>query len=31
MGAEKGKRIVMLFEARDAACKGGTIKRFTDP
>ena len=27
---EKGKKIVMLFEGRDAAGKGGTIKRFTE-
>lgn len=27
---EKGKRIVMLFEGRDAAGKGGTIKRFAE-
>lgn len=27
---EKGERIVMLFEGRDAAGKGGTIKRFTE-
>jgi len=26
----KGKRIVMLFEGRDAAGKGGTIKRITE-
>nr|WP_245929749.1 polyphosphate kinase 2 [Leucothrix pacifica] len=26
----KGKKIVMLFEGRDAAGKGGTIKRFTE-
>jgi polyphosphate kinase 2 (PPK2 family) len=25
-----GERIVMLFEGRDAAGKGGTIKRFTE-
>lgn len=27
----KGARIVMLFEGRDAAGKGGTIKRITEP
>ncbi|MCP4328468.1 MAG: polyphosphate kinase 2 [Alphaproteobacteria bacterium] len=27
---ETGQRIVMLFEGRDAAGKGGTIKRFTE-
>jgi polyphosphate kinase 2 len=27
---ETGQRIVILFEGRDAAGKGGTIKRFTD-
>ena len=27
---EKGERIVMLFEGRDAAGKGGTIKRFAE-
>jgi polyphosphate kinase 2 len=27
---EAGERIVMLFEGRDAAGKGGTIKRFTE-
>ncbi|HMT37633.1 polyphosphate kinase 2 [Thermomonas aquatica] len=27
---ESGQRIVMLFEGRDAAGKGGTIKRFTE-
>jgi polyphosphate kinase 2 (PPK2 family) len=27
---ETGDRIVMLFEGRDAAGKGGTIKRFTE-
>lgn len=27
---ETGKRIVILFEGRDAAGKGGTIKRFTE-
>ncbi len=27
---EKGERMVLLFEGRDAAGKGGTIKRFTD-
>lgn len=27
---ESGERIVMLFEGRDAAGKGGTIKRFTE-
>ena len=27
---DDGKRIVMLFEGRDAAGKGGTIKRFTE-
>lgn len=27
---EKGERIVMIFEGRDAAGKGGTIKRFTE-
>jgi len=25
-----GERIVLIFEGRDAAGKGGTIKRFTD-
>ncbi len=28
---EKGLRVVVLFEGRDAAGKGGTIKRFTEP
>jgi polyphosphate kinase 2 len=28
--AETGERFVMLFEGRDAAGKGGTIKRFTE-
>jgi polyphosphate kinase 2 len=28
--AETGQRLVILFEGRDAAGKGGTIKRFTD-
>jgi polyphosphate kinase len=27
---DKGKRVVILFEGRDAAGKGGTIKRFTE-
>ena len=27
---EKGERIVIVFEGRDAAGKGGTIKRFTE-
>ena len=27
---ETGQRFVMLFEGRDAAGKGGTIKRFTE-
>jgi polyphosphate kinase len=27
---DQGKKIVMLFEGRDAAGKGGTIKRFTE-
>lgn len=27
---ESGRRIVLLFEGRDAAGKGGTIKRFTE-
>ena len=27
---QKGKKIVMIFEGRDAAGKGGTIKRFTE-
>jgi len=27
---EQGKKIVMIFEGRDAAGKGGTIKRFTE-
>ena len=27
---EEGKKIVMIFEGRDAAGKGGTIKRFTE-
>ncbi len=27
---ETGQRIVVLFEGRDAAGKGGTIKRFTE-
>ena len=27
---ETGQRIVMLFEGRDAAGKGGTIKRFME-
>ena len=26
-----GQRIVVLFEGRDAAGKGGTIKRITEP
>src|ERR1700744_6605914 len=25
-----GERVVILFEGRDAACKGGTIKRFME-
>ncbi len=28
---ERGERIVILFEGRDAAGKGGTIKRLTEP
>lgn len=28
---EKGLRIVLIFEGRDAAGKGGTIKRITEP
>ena len=28
---EDGHRIVALFEGRDAAGKGGTIKRFMEP
>ena len=28
--AETGQRLVLLFEGRDAAGKGGTIKRFTE-
>ena len=28
--AETGQKVVMLFEGRDAAGKGGTIKRFTE-
>mgnify|MGYP003350164046 FL=1 len=27
---ETGQRIIVLFEGRDAAGKGGTIKRFTE-
>ena len=27
---ESGERIIMIFEGRDAAGKGGTIKRFTE-
>lgn len=27
---QKGKRVVMIFEGRDAAGKGGTIKRFAE-
>ncbi len=27
---EEGRRIVIVFEGRDAAGKGGTIKRFTE-
>ncbi len=27
---DKGERIAILFEGRDAAGKGGTIKRFTE-
>jgi len=27
---DRGKRVVMLFEGRDAGGKGGTIKRFTE-
>ena len=27
---ESGEKVVILFEGRDAAGKGGTIKRFTD-
>src|SRR4029450_6628946 len=29
-GREEGRRIVILFEGRDAAGKGGSIKRFTE-
>lgn len=28
---EKGLRVILVFEGRDAAGKGGTIKRLTDP
>ena len=28
---EKGFRMIILFEGRDAAGKGGTIKRLTEP
>jgi len=28
---DEGARVVVLFEGRDAAGKGGTIKRITDP
>jgi len=28
---ERGQRIIILFEGRDAAGKGGTIKRITEP
>lgn len=28
---EKGLRVILIFEGRDAAGKGGTIKRLTDP
>src|SRR6202165_2375328 len=28
---ESGQRVVVLFEGRDAAGKGGTIKRIADP
>jgi len=28
---EKGLRVAIIFEGRDAAGKGGTIKRFTEP
>ncbi|MCH8014780.1 MAG: polyphosphate kinase 2, partial [Candidatus Dadabacteria bacterium] len=28
---QKGKKIVVLFEGRDAAGKGGMIKRITEP
>ena len=27
---EKGKKVVIIFEGRDAAGKGGTIKRITE-
>jgi len=27
---DRGKKVVMLFEGRDAGGKGGTIKRFTE-
>lgn len=27
---ENGKRVILVFEGRDAAGKGGTIKRFTE-
>ncbi|MHC4993038.1 MAG: polyphosphate kinase 2 [Planctomycetota bacterium] len=29
-GKEQGERVVIVFEGRDAAGKGGTIKRFTE-
>ena len=28
---EKGLKLVLIFEGRDAAGKGGTIKRITEP
>ena len=28
---ERGQRVVIIFEGRDAAGKGGTIKRIVDP
>ena len=28
---DEGRRVVVLFEGRDAAGKGGTIKRITEP
>jgi polyphosphate kinase 2 (PPK2 family) len=30
LGEETGQKFVMLFEGRDAAGKGGTIKRFME-
>ena len=29
-GEDTGQRHIIVFEGRDAACKGGTIKRFTE-